>query len=88
MDRSPGLGFKPTGRAFPPFGLAQDSGSMAAFVAFTVAGQQGNFTPFPLIHLQPIMFSLNPPMTRYCPLVSVRRKSTGMRTQLSTGLSP
>ncbi len=31
---------------------------MAAFVAFTVAGQQGNFTPFPLIRLQPIIFPL------------------------------
>jgi hypothetical protein len=63
MNRSSGLGFKPTGRAFPPFGLAQDSGSMAAFVAFTVAGQQGIFTPFPGIRLQPVMFSLKPPLT-------------------------
>jgi hypothetical protein len=34
----------------------------AAFVALTVAGQQGNFTPFPGIHLQPDeIVSLLPP---------------------------
>jgi hypothetical protein len=47
MNRSSGLGFKPTGRAFPPFGLAQDSGSMAAFVALYSCGAAGEFHPFP-----------------------------------------
>jgi len=57
------LGFKPTHRVFPSFDRTQDSDLIAAFVAVTVAGQQGNSLstttpPIPILDFGLLMLRL------------------------------